>query len=168
VALALRPEEREQAAQQAAASAGGLELDQELYPPAGSRTAFLSAKVATAGAGEVSPAGLSLQLARGEVAVFRQLTMFAKDPDDTTDATWRITVNGVTVPGLEALTMIFRTASSLATSLDTLRVPVPDGGVVAVVINNRDGLPRVYGAQLVGWAMKRKNVTSTPASPAAA
>lgn len=155
IALAIQPHERVQA-QQATSAGTGMELDPYLYPPHNSRTLLLTDKIATPGAGEVTSANLSVRLARGEVAAIRQLTLFANSPDDTTAATWRVTVNGVTVPGLAALTMIMRVASSLAFSLDTLRVEVPDGALIQVFITNVDGIPRTFGAQLVGWAMKNR------------
>jgi hypothetical protein len=130
-----------------------LEFPAELFPPRDSRALVLTDTVNLAGGAGTSakPAGLHTKLELGFVAIIRSIQIFADAPDLTTRATWRILINGAPVAGLENLTMIFRAASSIARDFDTLRVEVPDGAEVDVQITNVDGVPRIYGAQLVGW-----------------
>ncbi len=129
-----------------------LEFPSELFPPADSRALILTDVVTLAGAGvSATPAGLSIQLPLGVVGVIRDIQIFADAPDLNTRATWRVRINGAVVQGLENLTMIFRAASSIARDFDTMRVEIPDNGLIDVQITNIDGAPRVYGAQLIGW-----------------
>lgn len=129
-----------------------LEFPPELFPPRDSRALVRTDTATLAGANSAaSPAGLHVELQLGFVGVIRSIQIFADAPDLTTRALWRVRVNNAPVPGLEALTMIFRAASSIARDFDTIRVEIPDSGVVDVEIINVDGVPRVFGAQLVGW-----------------
>lgn len=159
IAVAVQPAEREQRQAAEASAAGGLTLDGELYPPPGSAPLILGDQALSPGLGQ--QVLFSRKLAKGQEAALRQLTVLVDSPILATRATWQVLVNGVVVPGLDAVSMLFRAASSLAVSFDTLRVKVPDGGSIAVAVTNVDGAPRVYGAQLVGWT---KPVQTTKAA----
>lgn len=154
--VAVAPSPAEQRADQAAAGPlNEVAFDAELYPPAGSRALILSDQQNIAGAGTVAALpGLSTRLDPGFGAVIRQMQIMADSPTLTTRALWRILVDGVPVPGVGAVTMLWRAASSLALSFDTLRVRVPAGAQIDVSVTNVDGVPRVFGAQLVGWTFK--------------
>jgi hypothetical protein len=131
----------------------------ELYPPADSRPIILTAQQTIAAAGSVTPAALTRQLPLGWVGVIRSLEIFADSPLVATRALWQLQINGAPVFGMEAVTMIFRDAASLARDFDNLRIAIPDNATISVQITNVDGAPRLYGAQLVGWEYQIPQVT---------
>lgn len=158
VGLAVSDAERTRTPEQQAAAAG-VTFEPSLYPPRGSRALILTDQGNSAGGAGSTLAlpGLSAQMDRGFTGAFRQLVIFADSPVLATRVTWAVLVDGIPAAGLGAVTMLFRAASSLSASFDTLRVEVPPTKTVSVVITNVDGGVRVLGAQLVGWVYKAEN-----------
>lgn len=142
----------ERAADQAAAPpAAVFVFDPALYPPAGSLPVVLTDVQQSAAAGVLAFPGVAFKVPRGKRLVIDSAQLFADSPALDTRATWALLVDGIPIAGLHALTMIFRVATSQASTFDRLRALVAGGAGLSAIVTNVDGAPRLYGVQLVGW-----------------
>lgn len=136
----------------------------EIVRPPNSRTVSLSVNTALAAAAGaiVTPAGFPLQLAKSEVGVIDQIDLLLNGIVLGSTVTWMLLVNGAPPPGFGAMTILGRdgAASVSKTYGPQLRITVPAGGVISVVITNGDGAAGyTAGVGVLGWAWPRATVS---------
>jgi hypothetical protein len=137
--------------QAGAPPAAVMSFDPALYPPAGAQPVVLTDTLQSPGVGVLLFANAGMKVPLGKRLVIDSVQLFADSPMNDTRATWRLAVDAVPLPGLAALTMLFRGATSQASTFERLRVIVAGGRALSVSLTNVDGVARLFGVQLVGW-----------------
>lgn len=131
-----------------------LELPPYLYPPFTSTAFNLADASATAGVGQIiNPAGLVLEIPDNCYASINQIDLLLDGITAASQVFWRLLINGIPVPGWNALTILPRSGAASVNRGwgPQLGIKVPLGGIIGVQIQNFDGAAYTVGTQVYGW-----------------
>jgi len=121
-----------------------------LYPFPGSTDFNVNLNFNSAGAGDLTPAGLAFQLPNLKKGIITQVGIAALNYTTATIVLWQVLVNGQPVQGWQNLTFFPGNVPRLTASLDA-KIPVPNGGKISILFRNTDGAAYTVGASYYGW-----------------
>lgn len=129
-------------------------FDPSLFPPPFATPINLAANQGIVGAGTFyTPAGLALQIPGNCYGVISTIDLLLDSITITSNVLWTLRINKVPVPGFNPLTILGRNgAASVSKSWPgPLRILIPLGGIIDVLIEDVDGGSYTAGTALYGW-----------------
>jgi hypothetical protein len=111
------------------------------------------AMVLAAGTGSlITSANLSFQLPQGVVGWLQQFSIYILTPTANTSVQWTLRINQGPVSGWDNLQNSPGVANLYREDYSDLRVPIPNGGLVDVLITNLNvNGPWTVGGKISGW-----------------
>lgn len=123
----------------------------EVKPIPGAIQFRRNVKFASAGAGQLEPAGLQLQVPAQMIGVINVFGYGLLNMSPATDVYWTLLFDGVPVPGYEEVSPFPGLVPRLYNTESDLLIPFPQGAVISVRFTNVDGAAYDVGANYYGW-----------------
>lgn len=136
--------------------AGTVFTDPGLAPPESQQSFNLDFNQAITGANTTyAPAQLQYKIPDNCYGFIQAITLLLNGITLSSNVLWQLQINGVPVQGFNAMTILGRDgAASVTKAYDSpLRIAIPVGGQVSIVITNVDGASYTAGTSVYGYFM---------------
>jgi len=101
--------------------------------------------------GIVQSVALSFTVPTGQVGWLQQFSLYTLTQTAATRAQWTVRINGGPVPGFDAAQNPPGIANFVYITSDDMRVRVPGGATIDIVVTNLSGAALTVGGDLAGW-----------------